>query len=218
MMEKCQCIYSITNKLNGKQYIGSAINFYDRKKKHLAALRHNYHHSYKLQRDWNEELFVFSILEIVSNKEYLIPREQWWIDNSNSYYNICRIAKSSLGIKRTKETKEKLRKVQLGIKHPEWRNKLKSMAQGGKNHYGYGKKYSEQHRLAMSEGQKEMHKTGFHPRHKKIIQYSLNGKFIREWESTIQASNELGLTRTGITHCLTGRNKTAYKFIWKYEK
>ena len=122
-------IYGILNKVSGKYYIGSAVNFSKRKSRHLKLLRENKHHSYLLQKEWDENLFDFIILEKVLGKEFLTEREQWWIDNTNSFYNICKIASSSLGVKRTEETKEKVRQANLGLKHPEWRNNIKSKAQ-----------------------------------------------------------------------------------------
>lgn len=50
---------------------------------------------------------------------------------------------------------------------------------------------------------------------KPILQYDLEGNFIREWESISEASRKYGKT---IIDCLRGRTKTSKKFIWKYKK
>jgi hypothetical protein len=50
---------------------------------------------------------------------------------------------------------------------------------------------------------------------KKIAQYSIDGQFIKFWNSTVEAS-ESGFNRTAITNCLTGRSKTSGGYIWKY--
>ena len=75
-------IYGILNKISGKYYIGSTVSFSKRKSRHLKLLRENKHHSYLLQKEWEEGLFEFIILEKVLEKELLIEREQWWIDNT----------------------------------------------------------------------------------------------------------------------------------------
>lgn len=49
---------------------------------------------------------------------------------------------------------------------------------------------------------------------KKIAQYTLDGKFIRYWDSISEASNALGLT--AIHSCVTGRSKYCGKWLWKY--
>lgn len=50
-----------------------------------------------------------------------------------------------------------------------------------------------------------------------IVQYNLDGSFIKEYKSIITASNELGILRTSISECLNGRTKTSGGFIWKYK-
>jgi len=48
-----------------------------------------------------------------------------------------------------------------------------------------------------------------------IIKYTLKGEFIKEYISTVEASNMTGIKCTTITENLSGRNKTAGGFIWK---
>jgi group I intron endonuclease len=52
---------------------------------------------------------------------------------------------------------------------------------------------------------------------KPIRQYTKQGTFVRDWESTKQAGESLGIQRTDITQCCKGRNKSAGGFIWKYK-
>ena len=49
---------------------------------------------------------------------------------------------------------------------------------------------------------------------KPILQFSLDGEFIREWESTIDVGKEV---RSQICDCLKGRQKSALGYIWKYK-
>ena len=51
---------------------------------------------------------------------------------------------------------------------------------------------------------------------KKILQYDLDGKFIKEWNSIRDAKKALKIT--GISGCITGIKKTAGGFIWKYKE
>lgn len=50
---------------------------------------------------------------------------------------------------------------------------------------------------------------------KPILQFTLDGEFIREWPSTTDVGKEV---IKNINHCLKGRNKTAYGFVWKYKE
>ena len=47
-----------------------------------------------------------------------------------------------------------------------------------------------------------------------ILQYDLDGNFIREWPSATDVGREVSYN---ICHCLKGRRKSAYGYIWKYK-
>ena len=51
---------------------------------------------------------------------------------------------------------------------------------------------------------------------KKIIQYDLNGNFIKEWDSIKEASLFIKKHITGIQHCCKKKLKTCGGYIWKY--
>lgn len=50
---------------------------------------------------------------------------------------------------------------------------------------------------------------------KPILQLSLNGDFIKRWDSATEAKNMLGIKT--IPDCLRNRCKTAGGYVWKYE-
>jgi hypothetical protein len=53
---------------------------------------------------------------------------------------------------------------------------------------------------------------------KAILQYDLEGNFIKEWESGKQVADELGLTNASlITYVLKNKIPTAYKSLWRYK-
>jgi group I intron endonuclease len=104
-------IYSITSKVNGKRYVGSAARICDRWKWHLRDLRANKHHSPYLQNHYNkygENDLVFTVLEVVERgeltlqdfKQLLLDREQVYLDNWNEcQFNCLPTAGSNLGYK-----------------------------------------------------------------------------------------------------------------------
>lgn len=107
-------IYAIINIINDKHYIGSAINLKIRRRIHTNELKRNDHANSKLQNAWNKYWqydFIFIILEYC-NKEELIKREQWWIDNLKPEYNIAPMAGNQLGYRHTEATKVKLSLIQ----------------------------------------------------------------------------------------------------------
>lgn len=53
---------------------------------------------------------------------------------------------------------------------------------------------------------------------KHIYQYSLNGEFIKEWDSYLKASKELGIHHQHILRVLKGERKMTGGFLFSYEK
>ena len=107
-------------------YIGSAVNIRIRWNLHLNSLNNNKHHSIKLQRHftkYGQPDLLFSIL-LECERFDLLKNEQIFIDSYNPYFNICKIAGSSLGLKRTKEACQKNREKHLGAKNTCFGRKL----------------------------------------------------------------------------------------------
>jgi len=55
-----------------------------------------------------------------------------------------------------------------------------------------------------------------HGASKKVHQYSIDGHFIKEHNSIIEAAIEIGLHPSGITGVCKGKHKTAGGYVWKY--
>ena len=88
---KKQGIYEILNTKTNKRYIGSSSNIERRWKEHDSMLRHNKHHSIKLQRSYNrtkyKSVYQYNIIETVTNTKELHKIEQLYIDKYDSFYN-----------------------------------------------------------------------------------------------------------------------------------
>jgi len=97
-------IYSIRNKTNNKRYIGSSVNISKRWNTHKRYLRKQMHDNIHLQSSWNsygEENFIFEIIEENISEEYLIEKENFYLEfyeigingsnvfNSSKGYNTC---------------------------------------------------------------------------------------------------------------------------------
>jgi len=92
-LNKLSGIYEISNKINGRKYIGHSKNITYRWYHHLNNLINGLHHNSKIQNDFNIyglSNFEFSILELVDNKENLLIKEQEYLNllDFDSNYNI----------------------------------------------------------------------------------------------------------------------------------
>ena len=108
-------LYHIRNIVDGKVYVGSAVNLKHRWFKHRVLLRSKKHHSTHLQHAWDkygEQAFVFEVLE-TCDKECLLNKEQNLLDSTASFddtkgYNMAPKAYSQLGRKHSEETKQRI--------------------------------------------------------------------------------------------------------------
>ena len=175
-------IYKITNKINKKYYIGSAIDchkrWYKKYNKHLEAAFKKY----------GKDNFLFEIIEEVEDCNQLIEREQHYIDILKPEYNIRLLASSNLGIKASSETKEKLsiarrmrittsdtcRKISEALKGRQinWKDKI-AIANSGENNYNYGNELSAEWKEKISKTLLGRKKTDDH---RKNISNGLTGR------------------------------------------
>lgn len=167
-------VYCIINLINKKKYAGSSsTSIKNRWAHHRSLLRSGRHGNYRLQRDWDkygEENFDFRVL-IYTEPEEALPLEQWILDNYTYLfeYNIAKNATASfLGLKHSKETKQKISKARMGTHHSDETKKKISESQNGhpvsnetkrkisKAHMGennpnFGKHHTEETRQKMSK-------------------------------------------------------------------
>ena len=143
-------IYQIKNLINGKRYIGSAVDIKRRWRDHRKQLTARKHHSRKLQNAWNKygaDVFEFSVIEYVSDAECLIDREQHWIDIENAVsegYNVAPRAFSLLGFKHSPESIEKCRAAKMG-------KKMKPSVAEALRKANVGRKLSDDHKLKIAK-------------------------------------------------------------------
>lgn len=51
---------------------------------------------------------------------------------------------------------------------------------------------------------------------KTVNQYTIDGEFIKQWESTHEVKRALGYSQGHISSCCRGECRKAYGYIWKY--
>jgi group I intron endonuclease len=111
-------IYCVRN--GNKFYVGQSQDIEARWKGHTADLLNNKHHSAKLQNAWNKyghHAFDFEVIELCDIIR-LNEVEQYWMDMleaaSRTGYNMCPVAGSCRGIKRSAEYRANMSKSLKG--------------------------------------------------------------------------------------------------------
>ena len=107
----------------------------------------------------------------------------------------------------SQETREKLIQNMLGKKHSDKTKQRMSEAHRGEKCYWYGKHLTEEHKQKLREVNKKT---------KKVNQYSIDGKYIKTFNSFREVAEMFNVTRQNIYASCSGRRKTACGFIWRY--
>lgn len=150
MKEKISCVYAIVSPSN-RAYIGSTTDFHNRQIQHRWKMKKGNHPSPALNaavKKYGLDNMDFVILERCE-KEGLIEREQWWIDNHRTQfgrmYNASgiagrpehtpevreKISRANRGRECSEETREKHRARMTGTRHtPETIQKMRQSAAG----------------------------------------------------------------------------------------
>jgi hypothetical protein len=60
-------------------------------------------------------------------------------------------------------------------------------------------------------------KIGREKRKRPVLQYSISGDFIKEWDSAINVERDLKIDSSSIARCCKNKVKSAGKYVWKYK-
>lgn len=232
-------IYKITNTINNKVYIGSSKNILARFKAHYNNLASGTHINKHLQASYNKhkkEAFKF---EVITNVPETILRraEQYYINKYKALdpkfgYNKAVANHNTYDGKQ--KAKKPINKIYYGAYSKEGKlvKVFKSQKEAAKffnfrktsgitiscnsdftkSALGYYWLKLDVTKQCFPKFYKKGSRKG---RHRSIKQFSLDGVFIKEWESAVSAAKELKLSSFNITRCLNSNN-VYKKFRWYY--
>lgn len=126
-------------------------------------------------------------------------------------YNKAAGGHGATGTKRTEESKEKTRRAMIGVKHtPERKENLRRAALLLWSNI--------EHREKMSSAHKGKHKGKDSTSSKPVIQLSLDGVFIAEFDCMRAAQEATGIDRRAIGSVCSGVQRQTHGYKWKYKK
>ena len=220
-------IYLIIDLLTGKKYVGQ--HRYDK-----PELDPNYHGSGRIiKRLYKKrpETLKMEYIKTCYSEEELDEWEKYFIFVYDTLHpNGYNLEKGGRGGVPSDVTKKKLSESRKGENNPmfgkhlsdETRKKI-SEAKKGRTPPNKGKSMSEEQKRKLSEvlkGKvppnkgKSMSEEQKRKLSKPVLQYTLDGEFVRKWSSTQECS------RNGFSHvscCCRGKLKSHKNFIWLYE-
>jgi group I intron endonuclease len=205
-------IYSITNKINWKRYIGQTIekNIQDRWKSHFKQNSNCRYLKYALAK-YGKENFKFEVILECDDID-LNNRELYYM----KYYNT--IVPNGYNLREAgnhgRHNEETKRKISQTVKErysnlPDSEKKALAERQSGINNHNFGKKMSDEQKQKISQNMKNK---------KPIECYNLDNQLVKTYESISEASKELNGSQRNISKCCLGKGRTAYGFIWKFVK
>lgn len=153
------CVYKVTNKRNNKIYIGKTIySLEHRRSRHFsdAKLKRTSTYFHSALRKYDDNDFEWSILIESNSDDFLKKKEIDYIktyqsDNREYGYNLTKGGDGSAGYCPSKETREKVSKIQKGLKRSKITRKRLSESKKGDKNPNYGKKIPLSVRKKMSK-------------------------------------------------------------------
>lgn len=200
MFKKYSGVYIVENLINGKAYIGQAVDMQRRLHNHFVGRRSNVILQRAIKK-YGIECFSFRFLEILPNDSTILTScEQKWIDyymNLNMSYNICPVAESVKGRVVTEQARKNMSLAQTGKKYSqETRDKIRNAKLGKSNNVELLRNFNEQ-------------------RKKPIYALNLDSGEEYIFSSKKDASKVLNCNESSILHVIRGSYKQAKRFTFQ---
>lgn len=209
-------VYIIKNLINGKVYIGQSIDIQNRFLNHKSESFNPKSNAYNTAihraiRKYGIDNFSFEIIE-ECKKEDLYEREKYWIKYYNSYgegYNLTPGGEGVVSIDYDKARKLWDDGLSIAQIASEMNCSKHTIIFALKNYENYNSE------LSFQRGRKI---TGEKRSKRKIYQYSLDGDFIREYNSSKEIEVVLGIKPKQLSSVFSGKQNTAGGFQWSKER
>lgn len=188
-------IYKATNTINGKAYIGFAVDFEKRMNEHKKkALRNDRQYFHNALRKYGFDAFEWTVLKenAILEDEIVLIKEH---DTYKKGYNLTRGGEGKLGYKVSETTKQKL--SEAGKKRKPSAHQLKTLRENAQIMREQG--HTEEAKRKISKAHKGIPKSEKHKRNisKNHAAYKETGAYYQSPEyKEKQRKSQLGKTRT----------------------
>ena len=229
-------IYSITNTINNKRYIGISQDYKNRKRVHEWAMKNNKHRNIKLQRAVNKygyDNFKFEILKEIETDDRIkaLVLENKYILKYDTYKNGYNQSEGFEGSTLQKYSEERLEKMRVnmlgntiweGRKHTEEAKVKIGKAHKGKTVSLKTRKRISEARKGKSIGENNHFYGKSHTEETKSKKRKKNGKPIIcietsiKYDSINQCAKDMSLDRKAIERVLGGKYKQTKGYTFKY--
>lgn len=202
-------IYKITNKINGKMYVGQTTrSLEERMKEHY---RHDFIVIDKALKKYGTDSFLIEVIDNANDINELNEKEKYWIYKLNTLapngYNQCFGGDNSCGFHYRDESKNKMSESK------------KNKYQGIGNPF-YSKKHSYESKLKMNSKRKGMSHLNEeqvkHLRESHFVRTVKNIDTGEVFDSIKEASERYRINPTHITRVCKGRRKMTGGYRWEY--
>lgn len=229
-MKNEYCVYVHTNKTNGKKYVGITRQKPENRWHGGSAYKYN-PHFYKAINKYGWDGFDHEVLMSGLTKEQANQWEvsliaQYGSTNPEKGYNVSDGGEGHVSY--SKEMRRRMseaakRRNHDPVKHENLceanRRRWRREGEREKITDGLNRYYSQnpERREAISKERRRYFAE--HPEKKttrSISQFTLDGDFVRSWDSMTEAANSIGATVQNIHSACSGRVKTSYGYIWRY--
>lgn len=219
-------IYKIKNKINNKIYIGQTIDYKKRINNHINTSKNQIVDM--AIKKYGKDNFTFIIIDKAENQKEADQKERYYIEKYDCIipkgYNVLKGGRFQQGSWNMKEVNmydlngvflESFECARvLSEKHVNY--KEAGIKKSCRNNTYYKDKLFQYSNGDYSNLNIKISKKSH--RCKKVYQYDLEGNFINEYQSLIEASEKTKTSRTGISSCINGSNQIANGFMWFDEK
>ena len=228
-------IYKYTNRINQKSYIGQTTHEKQRKQQH-KLLTGGFAFQKAIEKyGWDNfeytVLYSLNLEDTDQLRQILNEKEIYFINYYNTFKKGYNMTKGGGGVnigEFTQEHKDKISKALKGIKWSDERRK--KLSESKKEYYKNnpdvqrGKTIPNEIRKKISKTlkNKNFHLSDSHRKilseaNKKAIEAYKDGEYLRDYDSILSASLDLGICKDSIGMCCRGKYKQAGGYVFKFK-